>query len=163
MLKLLIALLGVAAFWSFMVGWSVMYAFADTSSAANVSRILMYPVILIPMPGLNILYVIGFWCLLSILALLRDASVCRYLARGLLLAHWVSTAVMFGWDLFSGGSAVNIAKAFGAYPSLTVFLLVYGFTQYHLCKRLVREDQDVDETIAASAASYLTGRRPWKW
>ncbi|MBI2925312.1 MAG: hypothetical protein HYY24_06355 [Verrucomicrobia bacterium] len=163
MLKLVIAVLTIVVFWSFMTGWAVMYAFADGTGAGNVSAILLSPVALVPLPGPLPGYAVAFWSVLSLLVLFRHVAVCRYTAGGLLVVHWMGAAMMLWRDLFSDGGWARVTSALQAFPSLCVFVVAYAYAQYQLCRRLTEVSENADPTEDENVRAQLTAGKPWKW
>ena len=135
-LKSFLWLVGV---WAFLIGWSVVFAFDDRGAASNVSAIVMSPVLLLPVPGLVFVFALCFWCIVSLLAVGRENTFCRYLAFGLLTVHWFGAIYMLGRDLLTDGGVAKIARAFWSHPSLGLFLLTYGLLQYYICRQLAGE------------------------
>jgi len=162
MLRLLTTLICIVVFWSLMIGWAVMFAFSDGSHASNVSSILLSPVVLVPLPGMILFYAVAFWSLVSVLALFRDTALCRNVAIGLLLIHWLGALFMLGRDLFADGGSARIADALRSIPALSLFVVAYGFTQYLICKRLAGGKQVSPNQTGANGLQVTTGR-PWKW
>ena len=141
MVRFLTVSVCIVLFWCGFIGWAAMFAFADGSHASSVSAILLSPVVLVPLPGMMLLYAVGFWCLVSLLALFRHVTICRYAALGLLLMHWLGAVYMVGRDVLSDGGSASIGRAFRSYPSLSLFVVAYVLTQYYLCKHLVTGTQ----------------------
>ena len=136
MIRFVAIFIGILVAWALLIGWSVTFAFSDRSYAANVSGILLSPMLLLPLPGSIIFYALAFWVILSLLALFRDITVCRYLAMGLLVCHWLGALYLIGQDIFAEHGWQRFSGAFVSHPQLMLFIIVYGFSQFVVCKVL---------------------------